>query len=105
MSLKRASYNTAKLYIHTNMYNVEVYKARFWNLLINSYPEFENMLNKVEYKKLYAIFCYKDGVCKFTFEETENKFDDKTLSMELSLEHLEDKINRVIRRYQKENTS
>ena len=105
MRLMRAPYNTDKLYIHTNMYDVSVYKARFWYLLKNSYPEFENILNKVEYKTLYAIFCYKDGVTRFTFEIPEDKFDDRTRSMEVRLEHFEDKINRIVRRCQKENTS
>ena len=105
MKIKRAPCSTTKLYIHTNMYNVDVDKARFWNLLVNSYPEFEKILNKAEYKALYSIFCYKNGICKFTLEKAEKKFDDKTVSMEFCLDHFEDKINRVIRRYQKENTS
>ena len=99
------TFNTEKLYIHTNMYDVSVLKPRFWTLLRNSCTDYEVMLNAIYYKTLYAIFCYKDGIVRFTYEAKESIFDDRTYSTELRMNHFQERLNRIIKRYQKENTS
>ena len=79
------------LYIHTNMYDAEVSKVKLWSLA--KYMGLD--LTGIDFISLYGIYCYKDGIIRFSFRE---RFGER-YSLELKLNYFEDDLNKILKNY------
>ena len=79
------------LYIHTNMYDAEVSKVKLWS--IANYMGIT--LTGIDFISLYGIYCYKDGIIRFSYRERSGE----RYSSELKLNHFEDDLNKILENY------
>ncbi len=90
----------AYLYIHTNLYDIEVSKEKFFRFLWKyNKSTVTILLYGRDSKSLYSIYCYKDGCVRFTFQN--NEIERKRSAREEYPKEFEKELNHILKKYLK----
>jgi hypothetical protein len=81
------------LYIHTNKYDAQVSKTNFLRCVEYQY-KYLMYKNSVEIKNLYSIYCYKDGIVRFSLWQ--DNYDRKIVVVEQYLPDFSAVINTIL---------